>query len=86
MNLQNYNASLIKIMHKLKISKSMIRVCKLLGASFLLVHLFASFFHMVAKFNDYDSDTWVFNRALSDPSILDVSSQDMYYMCLYWAF
>ena len=57
------------------------RIGKLMLGSFLAVHLFASFFHMCAKFNDYDVNTWVYNKG-----IVDKVGLQMYFQCMYWAF
>ena len=62
-------------------------VMLLLGV-FFLIHLFACFWYLSAKFNDFDPDTWVARKGLlgiSDFDELYTVTVQKYVESLYWA-
>ena len=62
------------------ISHTLIRIIKFLGMLTLSVHLAACIWHWIAKSQDYDPSTWVYNTGN-----LDTALYRKYIISLYWA-
>ena len=58
--ISKYEGSIQRIIAKLDISPSMSRVMIVTVSAFFMVHLFACFFFLSAKMNDYGVNTWVY--------------------------
>jgi len=79
--INKYNDSIQKLIDKFKLERSTSRILLILVGAMFLVHLFACFFYLCAKMNDFASDTFVVQRG-----DLDLPPIANWCRCVYWAF
>jgi hypothetical protein len=60
--LLKYYSRLNKMISKLNINRSTIRIMNIMILALFMVHIFACFFYLSAKMHDFSSDTWVVQR------------------------
>eukprot|EP00347_Sterkiella_histriomuscorum_P022619 403337800 len=68
------------IVKRLKMNAAILRMIQGMAGSVLLTHIFACFWFLSAKFDDFDPETWVYRMKMRDQ---DPSSQ--YLMSFYWS-
>ena len=57
--INKYNSAIQKFVDKMEMERSTTRLIMILIVSLFLVHLFACFFYLSAKMNDFANNTWV---------------------------
>lgn len=82
-NVENYSSSISNSMSKFKIGSQISRMLKIVGFVLITSHLFACFFYMAAKFQDFSDDTWV---ARNSRNLLNAEELTIYEWSLYWSF
>ena len=55
-----------KIMNKLKMNGGILRMLQGMITIVVITHLFACFWFLTAKINDFDPDTWIVRKGLID--------------------
>lgn len=65
-----YNRSINRILNQQNMNQGVKRMIQVLFWMLFLVHLMGCVFFLVAKFNDFDPDSWVFQNRLieTEPS------------------
>ena len=63
-SIEQYSAFLRSLIIKYKIPRSMKRLIWILLSSFLCVHLFACFYFLTARFNDFNHETFVARKEI----------------------
>jgi len=81
LKISKYSEYIQEKMSSFKFSPSSTRLIGLCAFSFFAVHLFSCFFYLSAKMNDFDTDTWVYQKGITDSDVID-----SYSITLYWAF
>ena len=76
-----YYSRMNKMVSKLNINRSTIRIMNIMILALFMVHIFACFFYLSAKMHDFSSDTWVVQR-----DDLDTRGAQSYVLSIYWAF
>jgi len=79
-NFNKYNTYYSALLFKLKISKNTIRLLKVSAVCALLIHLFACFYFLTAKLEQFSPNTWVYDKEL-----LRYRPKDQYFRTIYWA-
>eukprot|EP00347_Sterkiella_histriomuscorum_P004721 403359363 len=74
------NKTFGKIMKKLSMNTAIVRMVQGMVASVIITHLFACFWFLSAKFDDFEPDTWVVRANLLDEDYLI-----QYLYSLYWS-
>jgi hypothetical protein len=69
-----------RMMNKLKMNGGILRMVQGVIATVVITHLFACFWFLSAKIEDYDIDTWVYRMKL-----VDADSFTSYIVSLYWS-
>jgi hypothetical protein len=69
------------IIRIIKMNAGVAKLMKVTGATILLVHLMSCFWFLIAKFDDFNPDTWVYRLG-----IIDSTPWYQYLVSLYWAF
>ena len=64
-----YNARFKRLFGRLNLDLGTSRVMRIMIFCIFIAHLFACFFFMSAKFNDFTPETWVYDKKLLDSSI-----------------
>ena len=83
-----YNKKFNEWFGSLKLQATQQKMVMLLVGVFFLIHLFACFWYLSAKFNDFDPNTWVARKGLlgiSDFDELYTVRVQKYVESLYWA-
>jgi len=62
------NRGLARFWAKIKMDNNIVRMFKGIATSILLTHIFACFWYLIAKFEDFDPDTWVIRMGLEGES------------------
>ncbi len=79
--LLKYNKNIEKFLDSINLNPGYFKLMKISATVILLVHLVSCFYFMVAKFEDFEPDTWVVRLNLADES-----SFTQYITAVYWAF
>ena len=79
--LLKYNRNIKSIIEVLNLNPGVIKILKVTFTVLLLVHLVSCFYIMVAKFEDYNPDSWLVVNNLYDDT-----SFTQYITAVYWAF
>jgi len=53
-------------MKKLRMNTAIVRMIQGMVASVVITHLFACFWFLTSKFDDFEPDTWVFRMGMRD--------------------
>lgn len=83
-----YNKRFNEIFGFIKIQASKQKMLGLLIGGFFLIHLFACFWYLTAKFDEFNPDTWVARKGLAgvgDFNELYTATVQKYVESLYWA-
>lgn len=70
----------VKIMNKLKMNEGIVRMIQGVIATIVITHLFACFWFLTSKIDDFNPDTWVARKG-----IVDETNFVSYTYSLYWA-
>lgn len=65
-SLGKYGWIINRISILIKVNGNAIRMIKMLVIFVFLVHLFACFYFLIAKLNDFDENTWVYHVGIID--------------------
>jgi hypothetical protein len=69
-----------RLMNKLKMNGGILRMITGIIGTIVLTHLFACFWYLTAKVNDYEPDTWVYRK-----NLVDVENYQAYLWSLHWS-
>jgi len=69
-----------KMMNKLKMNGGILRMIQGIITTVVITHLFACFWFLTAKIDDYSPDTWVYRKGL-----VDADQFTSYIYSLYWS-
>lgn len=81
LRLLKYNKSFKKIFDAMKMNAGIMRMISMTVSVFFFVHLMACFWFLVAKFDDFNLDTWVVRKGY-----IDAPHETQYLAAVYWAF
>ena len=81
MKINRYIPMFYKLVDRLRINRILSRLLLTTVAAVFMVHLFACFFFLIARFNDFEEWTWVRNKG-----IMDRYHFAQYVYSCYWAF
>ena len=73
-------ACISKIIGFFRLATGIIRMAKFAFTVLLVVHVIGCFWYYLAKFNDFDPDTWVFRYNMLDFSDWDIYLASIYYV------
>ena len=65
----------------IKLNRGLLRLIAFLFAVIVLAHFVACLWYFTARFNDFDTETWVFRN-----NLLEKSDAYLYLVSLYWSF
>eukprot|EP00347_Sterkiella_histriomuscorum_P008697 403344103 len=79
-NYFKHNESYHRIEKKIKMNTAIFRQIISMMAAIIVAHIFACFWYITARFDDFGPDTWVFRRG-----ILDNEVYQQYMLAYYWS-